>query len=203
MSFHPPTNFSSPDYQPDINVSFINVSTYQRILRIYQGTLEDFRFQSHKTISSSPKFQEYSVSAGAFHFDVEILNDYITVCSECGIIRKKEQVFQLFRVDEVALKWTYVAVSSYWVSKNHPEKSEWGSRASWFGYKNSLLPICREAFSRFNPPFHDIPNYSGAPIWKFASNLEKQCLMAEMNIGSCTTSAESWTHRKSALYSIQ
>lgn len=57
-------------------------------------------------------FQEFSQESGAYRFDVELLNDYVTVCGECGLVRKDERGFRLFQANEVPVRWTYVAVST-------------------------------------------------------------------------------------------
>ena len=42
---------------------------------------------------------------------MELLNDYVSVCGECGIVRKRGEVFHSFQVSDVALKGTFVPVS--------------------------------------------------------------------------------------------
>ena len=44
-------------------------------------------------------------------FDVVLLNKYTSVCCECGVVREHEQSFRLFQLEEIPLKWTYIAVS--------------------------------------------------------------------------------------------
>lgn len=55
--------------------------------------------------------QNSSGTAQSYDFGVEVLNNYTTICCECGIVREQSQVFKLFQVHEVSLRWSYVPVS--------------------------------------------------------------------------------------------
>lgn len=56
-------------------------------------------------------FQKYSEEGNSYRFEVQLLRDYVTVCCECGVVRKDGQVFHLLQPSEVALRWVYLPVS--------------------------------------------------------------------------------------------